>query len=65
MSPTDSCRDRLASFLFWNDFSGVEQALAVLRAYSTEVEFDAIRAWCKREGQLEKFSIFESRAITP
>jgi hypothetical protein len=31
LSPTDSCRDRLAALLFWQDFSGLEQALAVFR----------------------------------
>src|SRR5262249_44619189 len=32
LTPTDSCRDRLASFLFWNDLRGLEQALIVYKA---------------------------------
>ncbi|MCC6337218.1 MAG: hypothetical protein IT380_24890 [Myxococcales bacterium] len=61
LSPTDSCRDRLASFLFWNDFSGLEQALAVFRARKAEVQLDVIGAWCRREGHNRKFELFEAR----
>ena len=61
LSPTDSCRDRLASFLFWNDFSGLEQALAVVRARPMEVDLAAVEAWCRRENQLQKFLLFTSR----
>lgn len=60
LSPTDSCRDRLASFLFWNDFAGLEQALAVAAAKPT-VELDVIRDWCIREGHEEKFEVFAAR----
>jgi hypothetical protein len=62
LSPTDSCRDRLASFLFWNDFSGLEQALAVFQARRAEVDLESIRDWCRREKQSEKFELFRSRA---
>lgn len=61
LSPTDSCRDRLASFLFWNDFSGLEQALAVQRARPDEVDLKSVRAWCRREGHAQKFELFASR----
>lgn len=62
--PTDSCRDRLASFLFWNDFSGMEQALAVYRARASEVDLEAVADWCKREGHPDKFALFKWR-LTP
>ena len=61
LSPTDSCRDRLASFLFWNDFSGLEQALAVFRARRDEVDWRVIRDWCQRERQEEKLELFLER----
>jgi hypothetical protein len=61
LSPTDSCRDRLASFLFWNDFSGLEQAIAVFHARPNEVELNVIEDWCRREGHSQKFALFASR----
>lgn len=61
LSPTDSCRDRLASFLFWNDFSGLEQALAVFHARANEVDLNVIQDWCRREGHSQKFGLFASR----
>ncbi|MCP3136054.1 hypothetical protein [Pyxidicoccus xibeiensis] len=61
LSPTDSCRDRLASYLFWNDFSGLEQALAVFHARANEVDLNVIKDWCRREGHSQKFGLFASR----
>jgi len=62
LTPTDSCRDRLASVLFWNDFSGLEQALAVLRAQRRRVSLKVISDWCQRERQGAKGELFLSRA---
>lgn len=61
LTPTDSCRDRLAAFLFWNDFSGLEQALAVRRARS-DVDLDQVRDWCVRSGHAPKWELFARRA---
>lgn len=61
LTPTDSCRDRLAAFLFWNDFSGLEQALAVGRARWADIDMEAIHAWCVRERQPAKLDVFETR----
>lgn len=61
LSPTDSCRDRLASFLFWKDFSGLEQALAVAAAQRRKVDLEKLEAWCRKEGHPEKFKLFKSR----
>jgi hypothetical protein len=61
LTPTDSCRDRLASFLFWSDFNGLEQALAVCRAQGAKVNLRLVREWCARERQTEKFELFRSR----
>lgn len=61
LTPTDSCRDRLASFLFWNDFSGLEQAIAVFHARSAEVDLRVVEDWCRREGHADKFELFAAR----
>ena len=59
LSPTDCVRDRLAWFLFDNDFSALEQALAVAR--TQDVEIEVIRRWCVAEGEAAKFVLFEAR----
>ncbi len=61
LSPTDCCRDRLAALLYWNDFSGLEQALAVCRAQWKRIDMGAIRDWCGRESKTDKFELFEKR----
>jgi hypothetical protein len=61
LTPTDCCRDRLASFLFWNDFSGLQQALAVAAAQRQALDVGVIAAWCRKEGHLQKFDLFRSR----
>ena len=62
LSATDSCRDRLAAFMFWNDFSALEQALAVCHARRPKIDFALIRDWCRRAGHIEKFNLFLGRA---
>lgn len=59
LSPTDCVRDRLAWFLFDNDYSALEQALGV--AASHPIDIDKIRAWCDSERQPQKFEIFHHR----
>jgi hypothetical protein len=56
LTPTDSVRDRLAAFYFWNDLQALEQALLVAR--DNDVDLDLIKKWSRREGELEKFSFF-------
>lgn len=60
LTPTDSCRDRLAALLFWNDFSGLEQALAVWHA-RPEVDLEIVRDWCVRSGHAAKWELFARR----
>lgn len=60
LTPTDSCRDRLAAFLFWNDFSGLEQALAVCSA-RPDVDLAVVRDWCQRCGEPKKWALFAGR----
>ncbi|UCH94729.1 MAG: hypothetical protein JSV88_31330 [Candidatus Aminicenantes bacterium] len=56
LTPTDSVKDRLAAFYFWNDRQAFEQA-KLIQAYN-EVDFDEIRKWSEMEGQVEKFNYF-------
>jgi len=65
LSPTDCCRDRLAAFLFWNDFSGLEQTLCVCRSQPDRVDLDSVRAWCQRERALDKHDLFSKRLREP
>lgn len=59
LTATDSCRDRLAAFLFWNDFSGLEQALEIAKC--ERVDFELIKDWCQSEQHPQKFEMFISR----
>jgi len=59
LTPTDSVRDRLAAFYFWNDLQALEQALMVAR--NNPVDLDVIGKWSKREGTSAKFRIFRER----
>lgn len=57
LSPTDSCRDRLAAFYFWNDRQSLD--VAVWIALRQRVDFGAIRRWSEGEGMVERFGEFE------
>lgn len=61
LTPYDSVRDRLASYLFWNDLAGLEQALAVHRAKPRAVKLTRLAEWCRREGHARKFELYEAR----
>jgi len=56
LSPTDSCRDRLAAFYHWND----RQSLAVAIAIATrhEIDIDLVRRWSAREGHAARCEEF-------
>ncbi len=56
LTATDSIKDRLAAFYFWNDRQAFEQAI-LIQAHN-EVDFDEIRKWSEMEGELEKFNYF-------
>jgi len=61
LQPTDCVRDRLAWFLFNNDFSSLEQALAVATRHPIDLE--AIENWARREGVSRQFAFFRSRYL--
>ena len=56
LTPTDSVKDRLAAFYFWNDRQAFEQAL-LIQAHK-KIDFDEIRKWLEMEGELGKFNYF-------
>jgi hypothetical protein len=59
LTPTDSVRDRLAAYFFWNDLQALEQAVRVAR--DNKVDLDLIEKWSKREGEPGKFMIFRNK----
>jgi hypothetical protein len=56
LSATDSCRDRLAAFYFWNDRQSLDVAVKIAR--HGDVDLAAVRAWSAREQQETKFGEF-------
>jgi len=61
LSATDSCRDRLAAFYFWNDLSSLDAAVAI--ASRRNVAMGKIRRWSKGEGHEERFEEFRHRLL--
>jgi hypothetical protein len=57
LSPTDSCRDRLAAFYFWNDRQSLDVAVRIARR--EHVDLNAVRRWSESEGKTERFGEFE------
>ncbi|NQW03050.1 MAG: hypothetical protein HQ485_03390 [Acidobacteria bacterium] len=57
LSATDSCRDRLAAFYFWNDEQSLRVAAEIARRQT--VEIDTIRNWSRKEGHSRGFRRFE------
>lgn len=56
LSPTDSCRDRLAAFYHWSDRQSLRSAVEI--ALRERVNMAAIRRWSDREGAADKFKEF-------
>ena len=56
LSPTDSCRDRLAAFYHWADRQSLQVAVQVARRQ--RVNMAAVRRWSQREGFEDKFKEF-------
>jgi hypothetical protein len=63
LSPTDSCRDRLAAFYHWDDRQSL--CLAVEIACKHKVNLDAIRAWSVKEGMAAKCREFLREVADP
>ena len=56
LSPTDSCRDRLAAFYHWNDRQSLNTAIQI--ASHSNVDLKTVRAWSRRERASAKFLEF-------
>lgn len=56
LSPTDSCRDRLAAFYHWRDRQSLRTAVAI--AQRNRVSRALIRSWSMNEGHAEGFVEF-------
>ncbi len=57
ISPTDSCRDRLAAFYHWGDRQSLNVAVKI--ALSNRVRMPLIRTWSAGEDASAKFEEFE------
>jgi len=53
ISPTDSVKDRLAAYFYWDDKQSLEQALMLCR--DQQINIREVEQWAKAEGQAEKF----------
>jgi hypothetical protein len=58
LSPTDSCRDRLAAFYFWDDRQALDLAVEIARRH--DVDFRAIKKWSRTGGEMRKHDEFRS-----
>jgi len=56
LSPTDSCRDRLAAFYHWDDRQALRLAVEIARKH--EVDFHIIKVWSVGEGMSDKYDEF-------
>jgi hypothetical protein len=56
LSATDSCRDRLAAFYFWNDRQSLETAVRI--AQRNRLDLKVIRRWSAEEGMETKYDEF-------
>ena len=59
LTPTDCVKDRLTAYFFWNDHQALEQALLV--AKNNKVNLTKIKKWAEKEGEMEKFKIFQKK----
>lgn len=57
LSPTDCVKDRLASFIYFKDREGLDQA--VLVASQHPVDFCEIKRWCDNENESWAFEEFK------
>jgi len=55
-SPTDCVKDRLATYLYFNDRDGLDQAVLVARKHP--VKHESIKKWCKAENNIECYEEF-------
>jgi hypothetical protein len=59
LSPTDCVKDRLASFIYFNDREGLEQAILVAKRQT--IDLKSIQKWCEAEGHPEAYQTFSEQ----
>jgi hypothetical protein len=58
LRPTDSIKDRLAGYFYWNDPQSLEQAIMIYKAQKEKINLKEIENWSKEENNIEKYNIF-------
>jgi len=58
LTPTDSVKDRLASFYHWNDRQSLDQAIAICLECPKKISISKIKKWSEKENHLQKFDVF-------
>ncbi len=56
LRPTDSVKDRLASYFYWSDRQGLEQAIDI--CLESEIDLEEVKRWASREKCLNKYEKF-------
>lgn len=63
LSPTESVKDRLAAWYYWNDRQCLEQAAIIAEVHP--VDLNEIQRWSEQEGMTEKFLAIRDRLERP
>lgn len=63
LSATDSCRDRLAAFFYWDDRVSLDTAVQIARR--NRVDMRKIARWSTAEGMAERFEEFRRALRRP
>lgn len=56
LTSTDTVKDRLSAYYYWEDTQSLEQALLVCK--ETDINIKEIQRWSEKEKMLDKFKIF-------
>jgi len=59
ISATDSVKDRLAGYYYWQDMQSLEQA--VLVAGNNPIDMNSVESWSKKEGNQVEYDEFRRR----
>jgi len=59
LTPTDSVKDRLAAYYYWNDLQSLEQAILITK--KKKIELKAVEQWSIKENNIDKFQQFLKR----
>jgi hypothetical protein len=63
LSPTDSCRDRLAAFYHWRDWQSLRLAISIAQTH--QVDLKTIEKWSRSEGSLDAYQEFLRELARP